>query len=293
MTPPSIPLTEERVREVFREYARLSSPSALSTMAMAMRSIASMAVPPERRIAAVVESLTSEPVQRMRELSVERQRAEAIARVIGLIGFEEARLQATALSTRAAAEGMALLKRPWKYTLWDYRMLDAANVIESARLPIQPDEVDAVARAMDELRSLDVFFNMAFRRAQETGAALRADPTARTKRAVPQARSYEARKWLTRKRRPTELAANRFGTTADALTFVESLYEAGATEVRIAGESIENDEGFDHADALRVRLPKDEQSRRAILSIVNAEAAREGFDQEEDSGQKEVYLWWD
>jgi hypothetical protein len=291
MTAPPIPLTEERVRAVFREYARLSSPSALSTMAM--RSVASMAMPPERRVAAVVESLTSEAVQRMRELSVERQRAEAIARLIGLIGFEEARLQATALSTRAAAEGMALLKRPWKYTLWDYRMLDAANVIESARLPIQPDEVDAVARAMDELRSLDVFFNMAFRRALEAGAALRADPTARTKRAVPQARSYEARKWLTRKRRPTELAANRFGTTADALTFVESLYEAGATEVRIAGESIENDEGFDHADALRVRLPKDEQSRRAILTIVNAEAAREGFDQEEDSGQKEVYLWWD
>jgi hypothetical protein len=292
MTAPPIPLTEERVRAVFREYARLSSPSALSTMAM--RSVASMAMPPERRIAAVVESLTSEPVQRMRELSVERQRAEAIARLIGLIGFEEARLQATALSTRAAAEGMALLKRPWKYTLWDYKMLDAAKVIDGARLPIQRDEVDAVARAMDELCSLDVFFNMAFRRAQEAGAALRADPTARTKRAVPQARSYEARKWLTRKRRPTtELAANRFGTTADALAFVESLYEAGATEVRIAGESIEKDEGFDHADALRVWLPKDQQSRLAILTIVNAEAAREGFDQEEDSGQKEVYLWWD
>jgi hypothetical protein len=261
---------------------------------MAMRSVASMAMPPERRIAAVVESLTSEPVQRMRELSVERQRAEAIARLIGLIGFEEARLQATALSTRAAAEGMALLKRPWKYTLWDYKMLDAAKVIDGARLPIQRDEVDAVARAMDELCSLDVFFNMAFRRAQEAGAALRADPTARTKRAVPQARSYEARKWLTRKRRPTtELAANRFGTTADALAFVESLYEAGATEVRIAGESIEKDEGFDHADALRVWLPKDQQSRLAILTIVNAEAAREGFDQEEDSGQREVYLWWD
>jgi len=134
MTAPPIPLTEERVRTVFREYARLSSPSALSTMAM--RSVASMAMPPERRIAAVVESLTSEPVQRMRELSVERQRAEAIARLIGLIGFEEARLQATALSTRAAAEGMALLKRPWKYTLWDYKMLDAAKVIDGARLPI-------------------------------------------------------------------------------------------------------------------------------------------------------------
>ena len=216
MTAPPIPLTEERVRAVFREYALLSSPSALSTMAMAMRSVASMAMPPERRMTAVVESLTSEPVQRMRELSVERQRAEAIARLIGLIGFEEARVQATTLSTRAAAEGMALLKRPRKYTLWDYTMLDAAKVIDGARLPIQPDEVDAVARAMDELCSLDVFFNLALRRAQEAGAALRADPTARTKRAVPQARSHEARKWLTRKRRPTtELAANRFGTTAD------------------------------------------------------------------------------
>ena len=68
MTAPPIPLTEERVRAVFHEYARLSSPSALSAVAMVMRGVASSATPPQRRMAAVVESLTSEAVQRMREV---------------------------------------------------------------------------------------------------------------------------------------------------------------------------------------------------------------------------------
>jgi hypothetical protein len=107
-------LTEARVREVFREYQRLTSPGMPGGLEALMRGVSMLAATPQERMAAVAESLSSEPVQGLLAVTTERQRAEAIAKLIGLLGVDEARAQATALSVRAAAEGQDLFERAWK-----------------------------------------------------------------------------------------------------------------------------------------------------------------------------------
>jgi hypothetical protein len=287
-------LTEARVREVFREYERLTSPGLLGTVGMLARGLAMLAQKPEDRMAAVAESLSSEPVQALAALGTERQRAEAITKLIALLGVDEARAHATALSARAAAEGQDLFKRAWKYSQWEHVLLHAASVIGGAERPIAPDEVDAVHRALDEILSRDRFLRMAFQNAEATGATLRADPESRTRLAGPKIRDTEARKWLARKK-PSMLAANRFGATAAGQEFVAELYAAGATKVVVPGDAVEPDDGdgFAHADALVVHLPKAPAARRRVLAIVNREARREGADEVADTGQKEERLWWD
>jgi len=282
------------VREVFREYQRLTSLGLLGGLKALIDGVAMLTAKPEERMAAVVESLSSEPVQTLSALATERQRAEAIAKLIGLLGIDEARVQATTLSTRSAAEGQDLFKRAWKYSQWEHALLHAASVIQGAEHPIQPDEVDAVHRALDEILSRDRFFKMAFRNAEATGAAMRADPASRTRAAGPKIRDTEARKWLTRKK-PSLLAANRFGSTEAGRQFVEECYAAGAVKVVVPGDAVDPDdgEGFAHADALRVQLPQDPAARQRVLAIVNREARREGFDEVADTGQQEERLWWD
>ena len=287
-------LTEARVREVFRDYNRLTSPGVLGGIGMLMQGVASIFTPPETRMAAVVQSLTSDPVQKLIAQGTEKQRIDAIAMLIGVLGIDEARAQATDLSLRAAKEGQDLLNRAWKYSEWDHAVLHYSRVIRAEEQPIQPQEVDAVFAALDEILSLDRFLAMGFRNAKAAGDALRADPESRTRPAGPKTRDAEARKWLARKT-PSALAGNRFGTLEAAREFVEELYAAGAVKVVVPGEAIEPDDGngYAYADQLRVLLPKDPEGRRRVLNIVNREARREGFDEVSDTGQKEEILWWD
>jgi hypothetical protein len=285
-------LTEARVREVYREYNRLTSPGVLGGISMLMQGASAIFTPPGQSLAAVVETLSSDPVQKLIAQGTEKQRIDAVAMLIGVLGVDEARAQATDLSVRAAKEGQDLFNRAWKYSQWEHALLHYSKVIRAEEQPIQPQEVDAVYAALDEILSLDRFLAMGYRNAQATGNALRADPESRTRPAGPKTRDAEARKWLARKRQ-SMLAANRFGTTALGQEFVEELYAAGAAKVVVPGESIEPDDGFDHADQLRVHLPKDPEARRRVLDIVNREARREGFDEVADTGQKEEILWWD
>src|SRR5436189_3492168 len=70
--------------------------------------------------------------------------------------------------------------------------------------------------------------------------------------------AVEARSWLRHNSNCSAFATNRFGNTARALAFVESLYRTGATEVLVSDPRVDST-GAPYADTLIVRCP--EQTR--------------------------------
>jgi hypothetical protein len=107
---------------------------------------------------------------------------------------------------------------------------------------------------------------------------------------------YEAREWLSTNPSEWCLASNRFASKTEASRFVEGLYEAGAETVWVLNVTADSAtialEGGPYADALLVRLPREGDPRRAVLAIAGAEALREGFEPESDTGQDFTFLWW-
>ena len=70
----------------------------------------------------------------------------------------------------------------------------------------------------------------------------------------------------------------------------------GAEEVTVDGIRDEEEriqkEGGPYADALKVKLPEDPEKRKSLFDFVNSEVDDPEF-QQEDTGQKEITLWWD
>jgi hypothetical protein len=283
------PLTEQRVREVFREFAALGARYLLVHMAYQRAGLETpeAATGTEEEIAARVKHAYE-------TMSDDHKRACSIARLIALVGVEEARVQAGPLSVYAQKNWRSIRRQPWKYTQWEHALLLAA-VAGEGPTPVLPEEVDAVARALDEVLRLDASLHVGFKFEQERAAKLNADPESRTKRAGEKPRNVDARKWLSRKRQRSVLAGNRFGTTELGLAFVEELFAAGAKSVSIPGDTIDfgGDNDADHSDTLIVKLPKDPAARARVLAITNREMKREGMEQEPDEGQADVRLWWD
>jgi hypothetical protein len=103
----------------------------------------------------------------------------------------------------------------------------------------------------------------------------------------------EASSWLKKNKNESALASNRFGPTHKALGFVNELYLAGADNVIVPDDFIDDDEFGPYADSLVVVLPKDEAKRKRVRAICIREIRREGFDPDEDDGSDRVFLWWD
>ena len=108
---------------------------------------------------------------------------------------------------------------------------------------------------------------------------------------------YEAREWLKDNKNPSPLASNRFGEKKNATAFVDKLYEAGAEAVYVVNvndtpETLQEESG-PYTDCLVVVLPEEKEKRKVLFEISNAEAQREGFEGEQDRGQKELFFWWD
>jgi hypothetical protein len=105
----------------------------------------------------------------------------------------------------------------------------------------------------------------------------------------------EAREWIRNNHREGPLASNRFEGTADALAFVNSLYEAGAVRVvvyAINDDKIEMAEGGPYAEALIVRLPADAAKRRRLIAIAHSESLKK-WEPVADIGRETLYFWWD
>lgn len=108
----------------------------------------------------------------------------------------------------------------------------------------------------------------------------------------------EAIDWLKSNKNLDPLAGNRFKNKAEALEFVEKLYEYGAISVSVSGIFDDEErilrEGGPYADTLIVHLPLDQNNRKKLFEIFNKEIKREGYDEIlKDEGQKHVDLWWD
>lgn len=111
----------------------------------------------------------------------------------------------------------------------------------------------------------------------------------------------EARDWLQKNKSGSSLAANRFGSTIEALAFVEEVYAAGATRLFVPSDAIRDHEAYirkhggQYADSLVIELPAGD--RKKIFKIFEREAEAEGY--EDMTGpdsvidEKYLYLWWD
>ncbi|TSC57222.1 MAG: hypothetical protein Greene041679_383 [Parcubacteria group bacterium Greene0416_79] len=105
------------------------------------------------------------------------------------------------------------------------------------------------------------------------------------------ARIYEAKSFLTRGR--NTLAGNRFPNSSEALQFVNTLYDNGATKVTVPNVANFKSEDEMYADTVIVKLPSDTKKRRVLFETYNKELLSEGFEAKDDRGQKEITLWWD
>ena len=107
----------------------------------------------------------------------------------------------------------------------------------------------------------------------------------------------EAAAWLRANWGESAFAANRFGTTENALAFVNQLYEAGATQVCVDNEMLlPNHEWTPYADTLLVRMPEDHHQRRALFELMEYTGRPDedgGSEPLIDCGQQQVRLWWD
>jgi hypothetical protein len=102
----------------------------------------------------------------------------------------------------------------------------------------------------------------------------------------------EARRWLRRNRNPAPLAANHFPGAADARRFVDELYAAGATQVIIPEDHIqEHDDDGPYGDALAVFLPAAREARAAVCQRCQRELD-EPVDFDVDDTNP-IFLWWD
>jgi hypothetical protein len=108
---------------------------------------------------------------------------------------------------------------------------------------------------------------------------------------------HEARAWLNQNKNDAPLASNRFESKAEALEFVNKLYESGAKKVYVTNVSYDQYEmkeyGGPYADSLIVELPKDKDKRAKLFAIHAAEVLEEGFSPERDRGQSTLFFWWD
>jgi hypothetical protein len=115
-------------------------------------------------------------------------------------------------------------------------------------------------------------------------------------RVIDNPQCAEAREWLQARRNPSALATNRFGTTADALRFVEQLYAEGASCVIVDHITLlPQDEGEPYADELIVVLP-DDARRRSIVDLIKHEGRPDAVDDQPDvidRGRGALRLWWD
>ncbi len=106
----------------------------------------------------------------------------------------------------------------------------------------------------------------------------------------------EAREWLQARRNPSALATNRFGTTAEALKFVEQLYAEGASCVIVDHiQMLPADSCTLYADELIVVFPADAR-RKAIFDLIEQEGQPDTVDDKQDiidQGLGSVKLWWD
>ena len=291
MEPPEHPpLTDERIRSIYREYASLVANIPLAAISFAMAGL----TPPEP-VAEDDEAHAERAERALATMEPDRMRIQSIATVIALLGLDEAREQVGPLSERAAKEWHELQNKKWRYSVWDHRILLSLIPARQGRIPILREEVDAVARVIQEIRLLDPMLHMGLASAARQGDILRADPDSRTRPAAEKPRNIEARKFLARRRSTAILAGNRFGTNKGGIDFVEELYAAGAAKVMIPADTVQDDgpEGHLHSDTLIVTLPKDPEARARVFAISSREARREGFDEERDEGQKDLLFWWD
>ncbi|HEX5222656.1 MAG TPA: hypothetical protein VFZ59_24080 [Verrucomicrobiae bacterium] len=110
----------------------------------------------------------------------------------------------------------------------------------------------------------------------------------------------EARQWLESNGQAAALASNRFGSTREALEFVNALYIAGAKTVMIPSEAIRDDEtelaqGGPYADAIIIELDPAKDST-AVLELYRQETLSEGYDLSAENpvvDDRWLYMWWD
>lgn len=103
--------------------------------------------------------------------------------------------------------------------------------------------------------------------------------------------TQEAQAWLQAASADDFRSLGEDESTEESLALVRELYAAGAEEV-LAVEIEEYDEG-QNTGKIVIKLPRDADSRAAVLVIANDLIQSQGFDPEVDTGQSYVFVMLD
>jgi hypothetical protein len=111
----------------------------------------------------------------------------------------------------------------------------------------------------------------------------------------------EALAWLKSNGSKVGFAGNRFGSTREAIAFVEELYGAGAARVLVPDDAIRkhhaevSEHGGPYADSLVIELPSGD--RADLFEIYEHEAEAEGYGDMKGADSvidgRYLFLWWD
>src|SRR5688572_10530259 len=111
----------------------------------------------------------------------------------------------------------------------------------------------------------------------------------------------EALEWLRSNGHEAALASNRFSSTAEAISFVEQLYAAGARRVFLPADCIVDEEeerelGGAYSDSLVIELSGADVPE-ALSHLYCEEATLEGYDLRHEPPPvidgRFLFLWWD
>jgi hypothetical protein len=111
----------------------------------------------------------------------------------------------------------------------------------------------------------------------------------------------EALQWLRTNGHQAALASNRFGSTGEAISFVEQLYAAGARRVFVPADTTIDDEeerelGGAYSDSLVIELASPDVPE-PLLRLYWEEATLEGYDLRQEPPPiiegRYLFLWWD
>ena len=101
---------------------------------------------------------------------------------------------------------------------------------------------------------------------------------------------FEALSWLKASTDKSKRNLAEF-TPKQSIKWIQQLYARGATEVWAV--RIGRNPPYESIDTLIVTLPDDPGARLAVFRWTNAQAMSDGFDPDEDYGQRHLYVWFD
>jgi hypothetical protein len=101
---------------------------------------------------------------------------------------------------------------------------------------------------------------------------------------------FEALAWLNERSEASDRGLSEWNWE-ESVRMIRQLYDVGAREVWAV--EFGRNPPYESIHTLVVTLPDEPAARRAVFGWVNEQTVRQGFEAEEDYGQRHVSVWFD